>query len=129
MPSRTWHLTRGGELLAVLRPVGNWRHADYPCVEAVHETTPAFEPLRPLLERELELLEIDDEPENSEWAEIWETLKAPGMFVETPGGREHVDILWIHFQDDRAWWWPLYNSPETRLRPLPRARKAEGNRG
>ena len=121
MPER-WHLTRGGELLAVLKPVGGWKFADYPCIESTYEVTPAFEVVRALLEREVELLDVDREPENTEWAEIWEQLKEPGMFVESPDGRERLDILWIHFKDDRAWWWPLYNSPDTRLRT--RRRKA-----
>jgi hypothetical protein len=77
---------------------------------------PAFEPLRPLFEREAELLEVDSEPENSEWANIWERLLAPGMFVVAPDGRERIEILWIHFKDGRAWWFPLYNSPRTVLR-------------
>src|SRR5262245_25458758 len=110
--AQSWHLTRGGEILAILRPVGNWRFADSPCVEAAYETTAAFEAVRPLLEREVELLDVDQEPENTEWADIWDELKAPGMFVETPDGRERLDILWIHFKEDRAWWWPLYASPD-----------------
>jgi hypothetical protein len=49
-------------------------------------------------------------------ADIWERLRAPGVFVETPDGRQRIDILWIHFQDARAWWLPLSNSPPTVLR-------------
>jgi hypothetical protein len=113
--ARVSKLTRGGEVLAVFRPVGRWRFADYPCIETTYETTPAYEELRPLFQRELELMEVDSEPENSEWLEIWEQLKAPGLFVEARDGRERLDILWIHFREDRAWYWPLFASPETRL--------------
>ena len=95
------------------RPVG-WGHLTK--AEWLAVFPPAFEELRPLFEREAELLEIDREPENTEWAEIWEELKAPGLFVESADGRQRFDILWIHFRNGRAWWWPLYNSPETVLR-------------
>nr|CAA9239594.1 hypothetical protein AVDCRST_MAG63-1365 [uncultured Armatimonadetes bacterium] len=110
-----WRLTRGGEVLAVLRPDGRQLVTDYPCFEAEYETTDAFEPVRRLFEREAELLDVDSVPENDEWADIWEELQAPGLFVESPDGRERLDILWIHFKGGRAWWWPLYNSPQTRL--------------
>src|SRR5690242_17886905 len=116
MQRRELRLTRGGELLAILRPDGLQFYADYPSVEGACETTPAFETLRPLFEREAELLEFDSEPENTEWAKIWERLLAPGMFVETPDERDRIDILWVHFRDERAWWLPLYNSPRTVLR-------------
>jgi hypothetical protein len=109
-------LTRGGELLAVLRPDGRQLFTDYQAVEAEYETVPAFEPLRHLFEREVELVDVDSEPENREWADIWDRLLAPGMFVETPDGRERIDILWVHFKNGRAWWFPLYNSPRTVLR-------------
>jgi hypothetical protein len=109
-------LTRGGEVLATLHPDGQQLVTDYQAVEATYQTTPAFEPLRALFQREAELLDVDSEAENSEWADIWEQLLAPGMFVETPDGRERIDILWIHFKDGRAWWFPLYNSPRTLLR-------------
>jgi hypothetical protein len=109
-------LIRGEELLATLHPDGRQLLTDYQAVEGAYETTAAFEPLRPLFEREAELLDVDSEPENNKWAKIWEELLAPGMFVETPDGSERIEILWIHFRDGRAWWFPLYNSPRTRLR-------------
>ena len=111
-----FRLTRGGELLAILRPDGQQLFTDYQAVEGAYETMPAFEPLRPLFEREAELLDVDSEPENNEWGNIWERLLAPGMFVETADGRERIEILWVHFKDGRAWWFPLYNSPQTVLR-------------
>lgn len=114
MPVRKeWRLTRGGELLAVLRQDGRRRIPEHECPEAAAETMPAFEPLRPRFEREAELLDVDREPENSEWVDIWEALKAPGLFVESPDGRDRIDVLWIHFRDGRAWWYPLFASPQT----------------
>ena len=108
-------LIRGGELLAVLRPDGRQIFSDYPAIEAIYETAPSFEPLRHLFEREAALLNVDSEPENDEWLTIWDRLRAPGMFVETPDGQARIDILWVHFKDGRAWWFPLYNSPRTVL--------------
>ena len=113
----TWHLTRGGELLALLHPDGRSLVPDLDghfTVEAAYTTTPAFEPVRHLFEREAQLLDADKESENNEWADIWDELKAPGLFVESPDGRTRFDILWIHFKFGRAWWWPLNNSPLTR---------------
>ena len=110
-----YHLTRGGELLAELTPVDEWRFAEFPCVEAQYTTTDAFTAVKPLFDREAMLLDTDDEAENNEWADIWDELKSVGLFVESPDGSERFDILWIHFKDGRAWWWPLFNSPESKL--------------
>ena len=109
-------LMRGGELLAILRPDERQLFTDSQAVEAEYETAPAFEPLRHLFEREVELLDVDSEQENNEWADIWDQLLAPGMFVESSDGAERIDILWVHFKNGRAWWFPLYNSPRTVLR-------------
>lgn len=111
-----WRLTRGGELLAVLHPD---RLSLVPeldghfTTEAAYSTTPVFESVRHLFEREVQLLGVDSDPENDEWSAIWEELKEPGLFVESSDGRERFDILWIHFKYERAWWWPLFNSPLT----------------
>lgn len=96
-----WRLTRGGELLASIRPDGRRLVTDYQAIEGSHETTPTFEPLRHFFERDVELLDVDREPENSEWAAIWEELRAPGLFVEPVDGRDRIDILWIHFKEGR----------------------------
>ncbi|MDO9018623.1 MAG: hypothetical protein Q8S73_37790 [Deltaproteobacteria bacterium] len=111
-----WRLTRGGELLAILRPDGQQLMTDQQAVEGRYETTAAFEPVRHLFERETALLDVDSEQENAEWADIWEELSAPGLFVESPDGRKRIDILWIHFKNNRAWWFPLYRSPKTLIR-------------
>ena len=111
-----WRLTRGGELLAILRPDGRTLITDQQAVEGRYETAPAFESVRKLFEREAALLDVDGEKENDEWAEIWEELSAPGLFVESPDGRKRIDILWIHFKNDRAWWSPLYRSTKTVIR-------------
>jgi hypothetical protein len=101
----TLHLTRGGEALAILHLDGQQLL-----------TTTAFEPLRPLFERESELLDVDEEEANTEWADIWDELDTQKMFVESPDGTERVDIAWIHFRQNRAWWFPLYASPLTIVR-------------
>jgi hypothetical protein len=119
---RFWKLTRGGEVLAVLRPDGRALVPELDgqfTIEAAYEPTPAFERLRHLFEREVELLEVDEDAENEEWLAIWEELAAPGLFVESADGLDRFDILWIHFKEGRAWWWPLYNSPRTLLRRGP----------
>lgn len=114
--SKEWRLTRGGELLAVLRPDGRSLMSDQQAAEGTYETAPAFEPLRHLFERECALLDVDSEEENDEWADIWEELCAPGLFVESPDGLSRIDVLWVHFKDGRAWWFPLMRSPKTVIR-------------
>ena len=81
-----WRLTRGGEVLADSRPDGRSLVPEldgHLAIEAAYATTPAFEAVRHLFEREVQLLDVDSEPENNEWADIWEELKEPGMLVES----------------------------------------------
>jgi hypothetical protein len=107
---RFWRLTRGGVTLAILRPDGRALVPELDghfTIETAYEPTPAFEPVRHLFEREIEIACSEGEAEGAEWAAIWEELKAPGLFVESHDERERWDILWIHFQNGRAWWWPL----------------------
>lgn len=111
-----WRLTRGGELLAVLRTDGRAPTVDQHAVEGTFETAPAFEPLRHLFEREVALLDLDGDAENDEWADIWEELCAPGLFVESPDGRSRIEVMWVHFRGGRAWWFPLHRSPKTVIR-------------
>jgi len=113
MAPKTWKLTRGGILLTTLVIDGEQQFVDYPGCEGTYQIEPAFEELRPLFQRELQLLDIDEPAENDEWADIWERLAAPGLFVESADGKSRIEILWIHFKDGRAWWFPLYNSPNT----------------
>jgi hypothetical protein len=119
MTKRFWHLTRGGETIAILRPDGKSLVPEldgYFTSEAAYEPTPAFESVRHLFDREIAIVISEDEAEGAEWAAIWGELKAPGLFGEAPDGRERWDILWIHFENGRAWWWPLGNSPLTVIR-------------
>ncbi len=105
---------RGGETLAHLTPDGLFLVPEIDghfTLEAACTTTAAFEPLRSLFEREVQLLDADSDQENSEWDAIWEELQEPGLWVESVDGMERYAILWIHFREGRAWWWPLYNAP------------------
>jgi hypothetical protein len=120
-----WRLTRGGETLAYLRPDGKLRFPDLDghfTSEAAFEPTPAYEPVRHLFEREVEIAGEEGEAEQAEWSAIWEELVAPGLFVESPDGEDRWDILWIHIRDGGAWWWPLGSSPKT---VLGRSKQAE----
>lgn len=113
-----WRLTRGGETIAYLRPDGKLRFPELDghfTVEAAFEPTPAYESVRRLFERELEIFDEEGEAEQAEWAAIWEELAAPGLFVESLDGKDRWDILWIHVRDGGAWWWPLSRSPKTVL--------------
>lgn len=56
---KDWKLTCGGEVIATLHRDGIQQYADHQAIEGSYQTTPAFEPLRPLFEREVELLDID----------------------------------------------------------------------
>jgi hypothetical protein len=114
-----WHLTRGGETLAILRPDGRALVPELDghfTVEAAYEPMPAFESVCHLFEREIAVIDKEGEADVTEWFAIWEELKGPGLFVESPDRRDRWDILWIHFQNGRAWWWPLGSSPQTVLR-------------
>lgn len=105
-----WLLKRGGETLAVLRPDGRALVPDLDgqfTIEMACEPTPAFQSVRHLFEREMAILDDEGDAEQAEWAAIWEELTAPGLFVESSDVQERADILWIHFLDGRAWWWPL----------------------
>jgi hypothetical protein len=114
---RVWLLTRGGQVLAYLLPDGCSRFASSKAIEGVCKTTHVFERLRFEFERELELWYTSGmELENDEWFEIWERLKAPGFFVESLDGHVRIEIFWVHFAEGRAWWLPLYNSPNTVIR-------------
>jgi hypothetical protein len=111
-------LTRGGETLAYLRCDGKAQVPEldgHLTIEADFEPTPAFEPLRHLFEREIAIVESEGEADQAEWSAIWDELVAPGLFVESADGRDRWDILWIHIQNGRAWWWPLGGSPKTVL--------------
>jgi hypothetical protein len=122
MKDQLRRLTRGGEVLAVLRQDGRATDPDLDgqfTTEATFEPTPAFESVRHLFEREYELLAADEDARNKEWMDIWDELKAPGLFVESADGSERLDIVWVHVKDGRAWWWPLHNSPLTVLRRGP----------
>ncbi len=113
MARPSWRLTRGGETLAHLRSDGKSRFPELDghfTVEAAFEATPAFEQVRHLFERKIEIAEDEGEAEQAEWSAIWEELSAPGLFVESSDGKERWDILWIHIQNGGAWWWPLGNS-------------------
>jgi hypothetical protein len=73
-----WKLVRGGEVLAYLHNDGKTLVPDLDgafTIEAAYETTPAFENVGPLFQREAELLDVDSEPENHEWTDIWEVLQ------------------------------------------------------
>ena len=113
-----WRLTRGGETLAYLRCDGKALVPELDghfTSEAAFDPTPAFEPVRHLFEREIAIIDDEGEAEQTEWAAIWEELAAPGLFVVSSDGRDRWDILWIHIQNGRAWWWPLGSSPKTVL--------------
>lgn len=117
MSNERFHLTRGGEILAILHVDGRSlvpERDEYMTEEASYETTVAFETVRHLFEREIEI--IQDEEHDEEWCDIWEELKSPGLYVESPDGLDRWDIMGIHFQNERAWWWRLYASPDTILR-------------
>jgi hypothetical protein len=114
-----FRLIRGGKVLALLTRDGRSRVPELDghfTTESSFQTTTEFESVRHLFERELALLDEEGDAEQAEWLAIWDDLKAPGLFVESADGLDRWDILWIHFEDGRAWWWPLFKSPQTVLR-------------
>jgi hypothetical protein len=124
-----WRLTRGGETLAYLRPDGKAQVPELDghfTTEAVFEPLPAFETVRHLFEREVLIAGEEGDAEQAEWFGIWEELAAPGLFVESGDGQDRWDILWIHVQNGRAWWWPLGSSPRTILRRCNQSESDDG---
>ncbi|MFN7971779.1 MAG: hypothetical protein U0166_05450 [Acidobacteriota bacterium] len=71
-----------------------WLHGRY-------ETTPAFEEVRALFERELALMEADDW---GAWDEVWAQIEAPGLVLRYADGRPDALGLVIHFDGSEAWW-------------------------
>ena len=114
MSTKVWRLLHGNELLAILTEDGNSLVEGLDpnlCEEGSFILEDAMKELWPLFQRELELIESDSESE--EWIDIWDQLRAPGLFIESESGDKRIEILTIHFKQSRAWWMPLYSSPNS----------------
>jgi hypothetical protein len=77
---------------------------DFPWLSAKFAATPAFEPLRPLFQKEAQLvqaLEDDDRPANA-WSSAYEQVRAT-VHLLSPDGAQVPEFL-LHIDGDEAWW-------------------------
>ncbi len=93
-----YRVVRDGMLLGTLTCTGS----DMPWWEGEFEPAPGFESVRPLFDRERELLEADD---MDAWGRAWDEL-AVGLVLEPLDGREPITEFLLHIEPDgrRASW-------------------------
>jgi hypothetical protein len=92
-----YRVYRGDEFLGTLTETG----LDMPWWEGVFDAAPAFEVVRPLFDRERELLDAD---RMDEWDAAWDDL-AEGLRLEPLDGSEPITEFVLHIDGDgRASW-------------------------
>lgn len=77
---------------------------DFPWHRGNFRPTPAFEEVRPLFERELELLNAD---QMVEWEAVWTAIYDLGMRMRPASIRdasEDISEFLLHIDGDEAWW-------------------------
>jgi hypothetical protein len=87
-----YRVYRGDVLLGTLTRTG----ADWPWWEGTFDGAPGFEAVRPLFDRERELLEAD---RMDEWGAAWEEL-AEGLRLEPLDGRGPITEFLLHIERD-----------------------------
>jgi len=90
-------LYRGGRLLGELTHT----HDDMPWHHGTFAPTPAFEEVRPLFDRDLELLNAD---RMDEWEAAWEAVAALGLRLEPVAAGADIDEFLLHVEGTQAWW-------------------------
>jgi hypothetical protein len=74
--------------------------ADFPWLSGRFTAGPAFAALRPLFERELELMELDDDRHWAEWDKVYDEIRE-AVSLSSPSGP--VPEFLLHIRGDRAW--------------------------
>jgi hypothetical protein len=90
-------VVRNGVLLGTLTRTGS----DMPWWEGEFGPAPGFESIRPLFDRERELLEADEDMDA--WGRAYEEL-AVGLFLEPLDGREPITEFLLHIDRRQASW-------------------------
>ena len=108
MPARlpdTLKLVRGDAVLGTIAV--NHGGADAPWFSGTFSAAPAFEDVRELFERELQLLranENDDDATWDDWESVHEELHEPGIRLAAVDSGYTVDEILIHINGSEAWW-------------------------
>jgi hypothetical protein len=92
-----YRVVRNGVLLGALTQTGS----DMPWWEGTFEPAAGFESIRPMFEKERELLEKDEDMDA--WGRAWEEL-AVGMVLEPLDGREPITEFLLHIDGFHASW-------------------------
>jgi hypothetical protein len=81
--------------------------ADLPWYSGAFEPAPAFEAVRGLFERELEMLQAntdDDDAQWDDWEAVHEELHEPGLHLRSPDKAYTFGEFLIHIKGTEAWW-------------------------
>jgi len=90
-------LCRGDVLLGTLTSTDD----DFPWHHGTFDPAPAFEEVRPLFDRERELLDAE---RFDEWEAAWEAVVALGLRLELTATGATIDEFLLHIEGNRAWW-------------------------
>jgi hypothetical protein len=80
---------------------------DFPWHQGDFHPTPAFEEVRPLFERELELLDLVDGEQMAQWEAVWTAIYDLGVQLRPASARdasEDISEFLLHIDGDEAWW-------------------------
>ena len=101
----TLELVRGDVVLGTIEVKPG--EADFPWYSGAFQPTPAFDSVRDLFARELELLRAntsDDSAQWDDWEDVHAELHDPGISLRAADGSyEETEIL-IHIDGTEAWW-------------------------
>ena len=97
MDDPTWHLLRGGEVVADLIVYGG----DFPWVNARLDPKQGFEEIRPMFEEELRLVDAHDENIQA-WEQAYDRVRSEVKLAH-PDGHLVSEFL-LHIDGTDAWW-------------------------
>jgi hypothetical protein len=108
---KSLELLRGGALLGTIEL--DAAHSDFPWYGGTFKPSSAYEAVRDLFERELEILRANKDDDNAQWDE-WESIYAelsePGLHLQSADGSYMAGELLIHVDGSNVWW---RESPES----------------
>jgi len=97
----TWRLVQGETLLGTLAA----KDVDQPFYRTTFEPTSAFEPLRPLFDEELRLMDaIDPDREDwTAWGAAYSRIERLGLRLEPLDGGDPITEFLLHVSGRDAW--------------------------
>lgn len=102
---RTLELVRGDATLGTIDVKPG--EADFPWFSGAFHPLPAFEAVRGLFERELQLLREnadDDDGQWEDWEEVHSQLHDPGVRLQSADRSFEAGGILIHIDGAEAWW-------------------------